>query len=64
VVLHQRENTDLTLHLPEQLLEAMDAHNVKPAVILPINYPNCCPLLPEQQADWLCANNEIQSQLL
>ena len=64
VVLHQRENTDLTLHVAEQQLRAMDAHNVRQAIVLPINYPDYFPLSPEQRIDWLRANNEIQSQLM
>lgn len=64
VVLHQRENTDLTLHLAEQQLHAMDAHNVQQAIVLPINYPDYFPLSPELRIDWLRANNEIQSQLM
>ena len=64
VVLHQRENTDLILNRPEQMLKMMRAHNVKQAVVLPINYPQYFPLQPEQQTDWLRANNEIQSRLM
>ena len=63
VVLHQRENTDLILNRPEQMIEMMGEHNVKQAVVLPINFPQYFPLQPEQQ-DWLRANNEIQSQLM
>lgn len=64
VVLHQRENTDLILNRPEQMLEMMGQHNVKLAVVLPINFPQYFPLQPEQQRDWLRANNEIQSHLM
>jgi len=62
-VLHQRENTDLIVNRPEQLLKMMGEHNVKQAVVLPINFPQYFPLQPEQQ-DWLRANNEIQSRLM
>jgi len=63
VVLHQRENTDLILNRPEQMIEMMGEHNVKQAVVLPINFPQYFPLQPEQQ-DWLRVNNEIQSRLM
>lgn len=64
VVLHQRENTDLILNRPEQLLKMMGEHNVKQAVVLPINYPQYFLLNLEQQNDWLRASNEIQSRLM
>jgi predicted TIM-barrel fold metal-dependent hydrolase len=64
VVLHQRENTDLILNRPEQMLQIMGEHNVKQAVVLPINVPQYFSLQPEQQDEWLRANNEIQSHLM
>jgi uncharacterized protein len=64
VVLHQRENTDLILNRPEQMLEMMREHNVKQAVVLPINFSQYFPLQQTEQRDWLRANNEIQSQLM
>ena len=64
VVLHQREDTDLILNRPEQMLEMMGEHNVKQAVVLPINFPQYFPLCPEQQQDWLRSNNEMQSRLM
>lgn len=64
VVLHQRENTDLILNRPEQMLEMMGEHNVEQAVVLPINFPQYFPLQQTQQSDWLRANNEMQSQLM
>jgi len=61
VVLHQRENTDLTFNPPEPMLRTMDAHNVERAVVLPINHPEYFPLEGEEHADWLRANNERQA---
>ena len=64
VILHQRENTDLILNRPKQMLEMMGKHNVKQAVVLPISFPQYFPLSPKDQQDWLRANNEIQSRLM
>jgi predicted TIM-barrel fold metal-dependent hydrolase len=64
VVLHERENTDLVLNRPEQMLELMGEHNVELAVVLPINFPQYFPLQQTEEDDWLRANNEIQSQLM
>jgi len=46
------------------MMETMGKHNVKQAVVLPINSPKYFPLDPEQQSAWLRANNETQSQLM
>lgn len=64
VVLHRRENTDLTFNPPEAMLRTMDVHNVERAVVLPINHPEYFPLDDEQRGDWLRANNESQANLL
>jgi predicted TIM-barrel fold metal-dependent hydrolase len=61
VVLHQRENTDLTFNPLGAMLRAMDAHNVERAVVLPINHPEYFPLEGEECADWLRASNERQA---
>lgn len=63
VVLHQREQTDLVLNRPEQMLQTMREHNVTRAVVLPINFPQYFPLDAAQQRDWLLANNQTQSRL-
>ena len=64
VVLHQREDTDLTFNPPEAMLRTMDAHNVERAVVLPINHPEYFPLEGEEHADWLRANNERQAGIV
>lgn len=64
VVLHQREDTDLTFNPPEAMLRTMDAHNVERAVVLPINHPDYFPLDDEQRTDWLQANNQLQAELM
>ena len=64
VVLHQRENTDLIPNRPEQMLKMMGEHNVKQAIIMPINHPNYFPLSPAERIDWLRTNNEMQSRLM
>ncbi len=64
VVLHQRANTDLVLHTAEQQLEAMDAHNVKRSIVLPINFAEYFPLSADERGDWLRAGNEIQSRIM
>ncbi len=61
VVLHERENTELTFNPPEAMLRTMDAQNVERAVVLPINYPDYFPLDGEERTDWLRANNERQA---
>lgn len=64
VVLHEREETDLTLNTPEMMLQAMEENNVERAVILPINYPEYFPLTGEERKDWLRANNDRQAELM
>jgi hypothetical protein len=64
IVLHERENTDLTLNTSEMMLEAMEENNVERAVVLPINYPDYFPLTDDERKDWLCANNERQAGLM
>lgn len=64
VVLHERENTDLTLNPPEAMLRTMDEQRVERAVVLPINFPDYFPLDDVRRADWLRANNEIQADLV
>ena len=63
VVLHQREDTDLTFNPPDAMLRTMDAHHVERAVVLPINHPDYFPLDGEARGDWLRANNERQAEI-
>jgi len=63
VVLHERPESDLQLNRPEDMLAAMDAHNVERAVILPINWSEYFPLMADERADWLAANNNRQASL-
>ena len=63
VVLHERPESGLRLNRPEDMLAAMDAHNVECAVILPINWSEYFPLMADERADWLAANNNRQARL-
>lgn len=63
VVLHRREDTDLTFNPPEAMLRAMDTHHVERAVVVPINHPAYFPLDGQEHADWLRANNERQAEV-
>ena len=63
VVLHERPESDLQLNRPEDMLAAMDVHNVERAVILPINWSEYFPLMADERADWLAANNNRQASL-
>ena len=58
VILHQRENTDLSHNPPDAMLRVMDAHCVERAIVLPINYPDYFPLTGDERADWLRASND------
>ena len=63
VVLHERPESGLRLNRPEDMLAAMDVHNVERAVILPINWSEYFPLMADERADWLAANNNRQASL-
>jgi predicted TIM-barrel fold metal-dependent hydrolase len=64
VVLHQREQAELSLNPPGAMLRTMDEQNVDRAIVLPINYPDYFPLDGDERADWLRANNERQAKIV
>jgi predicted TIM-barrel fold metal-dependent hydrolase len=51
VILHQRENTDLSYNPPDAMRRVMDEHRVERAIVLPINYPDYFPLTGDERAD-------------
>ena len=63
VVLHQRQESDLSFNPPEAMLRAMDDHNVERAIVVPINFPDYFPLRAAYDVDWLGANNELQAKI-
>lgn len=63
VVLHRRDDTELTFNPPDAMLDAMDANGVDRAVVLPINYPDYFPLDGVERGDWLRASNERQAEI-